>query len=47
MVVSLVYRVDDISDEIVVDELPISAQAMVKWTGQGTSKKSKAHWLTW
>ena len=38
MVVILVYRVDDINDEIVVDHLPTCLQAMVKWNGTGTSK---------
>jgi len=38
MVVTLVYRVDDINNEIVIDELPTCAQAMVKWNGQGTGK---------
>ena len=38
MVVTLVYRVDDINNEIVVDELPTCAQAIVKWNGQGTGK---------
>ena len=38
MVVTLVYRADDINNEIVVGELPTCAQAMVKWNGQGTGK---------
>ena len=38
MVVTLVYRADDVNNEIVLDELPTCAQAMVKWNGQGTGK---------
>ena len=38
MIVTLVYRVDDINDAIVIDELPTCAQAMVKWNGRGTGK---------
>ena len=38
MVVTLVYRVDDLNDDIVIDDLPTCAQAMVKWSGQGVGK---------
>jgi hypothetical protein len=38
MLTPQLHRADHINDEIVVEDLPTCAQAMVKWNGAGTSK---------